>query len=113
MDNKIQAKQNHAFASVTAKIRCADFSARTERDEVLRLSIIRLKLTRRAPQNMCSAHIFKLLIMCVAQNMCSAHIFKIVLYNTLAFLTPQPNALRRSALIQGKAVAHSLNYYRF
>ena len=28
-------------------------------------------------------------------------------------LTLQPNALRRSALIQGKTVAHSLNYYRF
>ena len=26
---------------------------------------------------MCSAHIFKLLVMCVAQNMCSAHIFKV------------------------------------
>ena len=41
--NKNQAKQNHAFASVAAKIRRADFSVRTKRGEVLRLSIIRLK----------------------------------------------------------------------
>ena len=63
-NNKIQAKQNHAFASVTYKIRCADFSVRTERGEVLRLSIIRLKLTQRVAQNMCSAHIFKVAYMC-------------------------------------------------
>ena len=47
------------FGERTYKIRRADFSVRTERGEVLRLSIIRLKLTRRVAQNMCSAHIFK------------------------------------------------------
>ena len=61
--NKNQAKQNHAFASVTYKIRCADFSVRTERGEFSRLSLLRLKLTRRAAQNMCSAHIFKIIFM--------------------------------------------------
>ena len=35
------------------------------------------------------------------------------IYDASPCKTLQPNALRRSALIQGKDVTHSLNYYRF
>ena len=42
-----------------------------------RLSLIILKDYSARAQNMCSAHIFKLLVMYVARNMCSAYIFKV------------------------------------
>ena len=37
-----KARQNHAFASVTYKIRRTDFSVRTEKGEFSRLSLLRL-----------------------------------------------------------------------
>ncbi len=81
-----KARQNHAFASVTYKIRRADFSVRTERSEFSRLSLLRLNTYSARAQNMCSAHIFKLLIMFRTRNMCSAHIFKVAYMCLLALI---------------------------
>ena len=80
------------------------------RDIICQNGIISNKIkTSCLAENMCSAHIFKLLVMCMTRNMCSAHIFKVdymylyaIICSALTLLTFQPNALRKSALIQGK-----------
>ena len=51
-----------------------------------RSSSIRLNDYSARAQNMCNAHIFKLLIMFRTRNMCSAHIFKVAYMCLLALI---------------------------
>ena len=53
---------------------------------ISRSSRIRLNDYSARAQNMCNAHIFKLLIMFRTRNMCSAHIFKVAYMYLLAFI---------------------------
>ena len=70
-------------------------------------SNIRLNAYSARAQNMCSAHIFKLLIMYAARNMCRTHIFKVVYMRCPHFLAdayafPNRPVLRTSHIHSAK-----------
>ena len=81
--------QNTYFSHRHFSIICAksEASAKVDRYHIIkygfvpcpsRSSRIRLNAYSARAQNMCSAHIFKLLIMYAIRNMCRTHIFKVV-----------------------------------
>ena len=60
---------------------------------------------------MCSAHIFKLLIMCAARNMCRTHIFKVVYMRCPHFLADACSFPNRPVLRTSHIRSAKFQYY--